>query len=327
MNSLLITRIFKPYKELREWIDESKLVWSTLSMNPNAVHMFEKNKDKLNMCRVVRMKEAMGFIESNLDLLYSREWACLCENPAAIALLERYPERVNISKLCSNPNGKEILDRYIQERDIYDPNIDIMQLCTNPGAVDMLNRIYSDENDDSEENIIISQVYFELLLKNPNVMSINIVKNNFEFLMYMNIDVSGLFENSNKDLKDLMLQYIDIAVKQKRSRSMSLCMFAEEIYIDRLHIFDEEGNLIDPDREHLVDWTSLCKNRNAIRLLKNNLDKVDWKWLSINPAAIGIIKENMDRVNWTFLSGNPEIFRDCYDIYYRYVDIIDMILS
>lgn len=326
MNLLIISKIFKPHKVLLDWIDKDRLVWSTLSMNPNAVDMFESNKDKLIMSRVVLLKEAIGFIEKNVDMLNKDDWDALCENPAAIELLKRNPERININRICANVNGTEILKRYIDEHDIFDTRLEIVKLCMNPSVTDILNMIYDDTNTD-EENIIISQKYFELLLGNPNMMKINIIKNNLEFLMYMNIDVSCLFENTNEELKDIMLNNVDLAVKQRRFRSMSMCIFAEEIYIDILKIFDKDGVLIDPDREYMVDWTSLCKNKNAIRLIRNNLEKVDWRWLSSNPSAIDLIKDDKANINWAFLSLNPSIFKDSYDRYIEYIDVIDMIFT
>ena len=38
----------KPNWKLRDWIDKSKLNWSYLSLNPNAINLLEKNQDKIN---------------------------------------------------------------------------------------------------------------------------------------------------------------------------------------------------------------------------------------------------------------------------------------
>jgi hypothetical protein len=53
-----------------------------------------------------------------------------------------------------------------------------------------------------------------------------------------------------------------------------------------------------------VDWRLLSKNKNAIHLLKDNLDKVCWYYLSENENAISILEENIDKVCWTYLSKN-----------------------
>jgi hypothetical protein len=54
----------------------------------------------------------------------------------------------------------------------------------------------------------------------------------------------------------------------------------------------------------------LSSNKNAIKILENNLDKVDWCNLSSNKNAIKLIENNLDKVNWCNLSGNPSIFED-----------------
>ncbi len=48
----------------------------------------------------------------------------------------------------------------------------------------------------------------------------------------------------------------------------------------------------------------------AIKLLKENQDKINWKWLSFNPndEAIELLNSNLNRnnkINWAFLSANP----------------------
>jgi len=34
--------------KLRDWIDINKIVWYSLSRNPNAIDLLEKNNDKIN---------------------------------------------------------------------------------------------------------------------------------------------------------------------------------------------------------------------------------------------------------------------------------------
>ena len=36
------------YFKLRDWVDKEKLCWETLSANPNAIDLLEKNKNKIN---------------------------------------------------------------------------------------------------------------------------------------------------------------------------------------------------------------------------------------------------------------------------------------
>ena len=38
----------KPIWKLRDWIDKSKLNWTYLSKNPNAIELLEANRDKIH---------------------------------------------------------------------------------------------------------------------------------------------------------------------------------------------------------------------------------------------------------------------------------------
>jgi hypothetical protein len=60
-----------------------------LSQNPNAIHILEKNLDKIN-------------------------WKCLSSNPNAIPLLEKKLDKIDWSVLHENPNAVEFLQNYIQ---------------------------------------------------------------------------------------------------------------------------------------------------------------------------------------------------------------------
>mgnify|MGYP006135181621 CR=1 FL=1 len=39
----------KPIYKLLDWIDEEKLHWTMLSINPAAIHLLEKNQDKITL--------------------------------------------------------------------------------------------------------------------------------------------------------------------------------------------------------------------------------------------------------------------------------------
>ena len=65
--------------KLHDWIDESKLNWFWLSLNPYAIPLLEKYPEKIN-------------------------WSWLSGNPNAIPLLEKYPEKIVWSWLSRNPS-------------------------------------------------------------------------------------------------------------------------------------------------------------------------------------------------------------------------------
>ena len=57
-----------------------------------------------------------------------------------------------------------------------------------------------------------------------------------------------------------------------------------------------------------VNWSMLCINPNAIKLLDSN--KINWAFLSLNPNAIDLLKNNQDKIDSDKLSLNPSIFED-----------------
>ena len=68
----------KPIWKLRDWIDINDLDWDMLSLNKNAIHLLEKNPDKIN-------------------------WLILSLNPNAMHLLEQNPDKINWAHLSGNP--------------------------------------------------------------------------------------------------------------------------------------------------------------------------------------------------------------------------------
>ncbi len=72
------------------------------------------------------------------------------------------------------------------------------------------------------------------------------------------------------------------------------------------HLLSKNKNAIDllEDNLNKIDWNELSLNQNAIDLLEKNLDKINWNYLSINPNAIHLLEANPDKINWHLLSGN-----------------------
>ena len=72
---------FLPDYELLEWIDATRLCWSDLSANPNAIHILKQNQDKINWYWLSRNPAAIHSLEQNKDKI---TWYCLSSNSAAI---------------------------------------------------------------------------------------------------------------------------------------------------------------------------------------------------------------------------------------------------
>ena len=109
-----------------------KVVWWCLSMNSAAAHILEKNLDRVKWAYLSRNEGAMDILKKNLDKvclpwlarnknpaaikllednlhIFSRQeldwkdiWDDLSSNPAALPLLEKYPENINWDALSEN---------------------------------------------------------------------------------------------------------------------------------------------------------------------------------------------------------------------------------
>ena len=73
----------KPVWKLRNWIDIKKLDWHSLSFNPNAIEILEKNEDKI-------------------------DWHVLSSNPGAIKLIEANQNKIIWDLLSGNPSIFEL---------------------------------------------------------------------------------------------------------------------------------------------------------------------------------------------------------------------------
>jgi len=92
-------------------LSSSSYFWSDLCENPYAVHIIEKNLDKLNKyCWNILPKNhnAIHIIEQNLDKLDETGWRNLSKNRNAIPLLEKNPDKIDWYNLSSNQNGIQI---------------------------------------------------------------------------------------------------------------------------------------------------------------------------------------------------------------------------
>ena len=61
----------KPVYKLLDWIDESKLDWQTLCLNPNAIELLKANPDKINWDYLSENPSAIELLRNNKDKIYS----------------------------------------------------------------------------------------------------------------------------------------------------------------------------------------------------------------------------------------------------------------
>ena len=53
-----------------------------------------------------------------------------------------------------------------------------------------------------------------------------------------------------------------------------------------------------------IYWFRLSSNPNAMSLIKKQ-GCMSWKWLSMNPSAIQMLEANPEQIDWSCLSENP----------------------
>ena len=72
----------------------------------NAIHILEKNLNKVDWSSLSENPNAIPILEKNLNKV---DWKYLSRNPNAIPILERNLDKVNLYCLSINPNAHQIL--------------------------------------------------------------------------------------------------------------------------------------------------------------------------------------------------------------------------
>ena len=114
-----------------EWAHSSE-IWRTLCMNENALHILERNPDKIPWRYLSCYKHAIPLLEKNLDKVH---WDNLSQNPGAMHLLERNPHRIDWPFLNCN-RSSEAVALLAKNPD----KINWTSLSTVPQAVDLIEK-------------------------------------------------------------------------------------------------------------------------------------------------------------------------------------------
>ena len=327
-----------PYK-LLDWIDVTKLIYRTLSKNPNAKNLLEKNP------------------------LYSSHtnkigWDSLSENtaPWATYLLEQHPEKINWYVLSGNPSTHAIrmlrqeinrvnnltyaqklletcvethmkwmdffMGTYNYEKYVY-TKIDWYHLSANPGAMELLEEEYT-------RNPQNHRIDDSGLIQNPNInaWAMNLLDEKYtkKPLMW-----DWLSRNPNPFAKQLLEKYpekINWYNLSKNSSPWAIQLL--EQHPEKIDWYDlsmntstfairllEETYKKNPQK---ISWYALAQNTQAIHILEQSIlehnfgyDSIEWIALSSNPNAIHILEKHPDKIHYTIFSRNPAIFTYDYD--------------
>ena len=163
-NSKLIKELYKIFPDVIDWdmlsfnkcteaiklltANQDKINWDNLSTNTNSkaielLRQFPADINLYNLCLNTNQK-AIHLIEDIIgrhpeylrndpmtrnQTKVSIGWGRLSANPKAIKLLEKYPQHIVLSGICSNPNAVRLIKPRI--KDITEPN-ELYNLSSNP---------------------------------------------------------------------------------------------------------------------------------------------------------------------------------------------------
>ena len=120
---------YTPYK-LLDWVNKVILnkFLEKLSMNPKAIHLLERNPDKINWYNLPENPNSINLLKQNPDKI---EWLTLSINPNALDLLEQNPDKIEWDGLFSNSSIFEVDYQVLQQR-IEPFKEELIQKCFHP---------------------------------------------------------------------------------------------------------------------------------------------------------------------------------------------------
>ena len=258
--------------KLVEWIKVSEILkCAELSSNPNAIELLS-------------LKENIKYIDyKNLSKNINPEALLLIKNKIieekklSNTQFEKLKNKINWYDLSQNPIAVEIL-----ELKKYENDISWEAICnnSNPKVLKLIQKKIKEDPDELDwEELSSNSIAIKLLKKNPD-----------------DIDYSGLSANSSDEAIQLL---------KKKPNKIDLDMLSANTNPIALKLLQK---ILELEPEKLKDWTNLSKNPlpEAMKILKNNFNKIDWVWLSYNSSdeAIQLLKDNYDNINWNMLSAN-----------------------
>jgi hypothetical protein len=320
--------VFEQYEKilnlvLRDWIPIEKLDWKKLSGNPNAIKLLDANPDKIdwhnlsgnpngfnlikkyaignkeqedkilwhNLC--LNSKAAIKLLETKIQEDENNiSWFFLAENPDAISIIRKYPEKINWTALSKNSNAIDILRKKWEEDKILIETkhpiythlkvnniVSWDNLSGNIGAFDLLKEKIQMEKDmpPDEYNLLNYKEKINWGSLSGNRQAFELLEENMDKIVWQNLS-----NNSNPKAIQLLKERVEYERRLKRRHRLKL--------------------------SNKIDWTLLSRNPNAIEILVANKKKINWSSLSRNPNAIDILEANQDKIDWKFFSSNPSIF-------------------
>ena len=269
---------------------------------------FYKVKPWLNIERIywwqlVKKRNAILFIEKNLDYLTHSDKEELSRNPFAATMLGRHTDKIIWNEFVHNPNAIHVIEQ----------NLDLcIKSLTCYGRIcllqhpDFIHIIINNKDKIIDE--FLNTSCLNILARHENMVYINLLD---EFIMKYPDKLLATYYFwddllRNKNAIHVIEKCLHLA---PRDAWQSLAYNSNAIHIieQNLDKFNQRG------------WDNLSENPNAIHLLKKNLDKINWYKLSNNKNAFEIFKEYPEKIqSYSFIdydnfSVNSSIFEYDYD--------------
>jgi hypothetical protein len=290
-----------------------------LSLNENAIHLLEKNIDKIDWKYLSLNHNAIHLLEKNLDKI---DWTKLSKNINAIHLLEKNLDKVDWKYLALNHNAIHLLEKNIDNIYIngyFQPlrSLQDHKILKNI-SLEKFNTIFFERSGyDNDHNIYckisnfkyINIKQFNEIFKNRNNFNPKPKKDLFD---YCNV----LIGNEDPDIIKILEKYMDKFIDNNcfldwflLKNNLNGLRFLEK-NLDKLYITDHQ-------------WIELSSKPNAIHLLEKNLHKVNWYWLSINHNAIHILEKKINAEKLIKKNTIHLMLKEQFDNIYKRIDKIE----
>jgi len=286
--------------------------WEELSKNPYAIEILTspENYTYINWKSLSSntSSAAIEFLLSDENIKFVK-WLEFSRNPCddAIQFLIDNPHHIDWEGLSANTNSKAIplLKKKIKEE----------------------NQLY--ELSPTKYANLENKVYWRALSANPNAIPF-IIKKIKDDIRLEDIDWNALSENpaiffpfkKNIQAKSKMASIILLRARAKSGIAILPDELQEKIAGDLITI--SINKLRDGIPVDKLNWSGLCKNPNAIDLIRDRMNfeknlskeeydrlpyKINWSALCKNsdPGAIDLLSlpENYEKIDWLLLSSNP----------------------
>jgi len=280
--------------------------WFSITYNPNAIHIIEKNLNQIEFPVLACNPNAISIIEKNLDQYnfnsYGNKdfWDNLSANPNAYDILIKNIEKINWEILATNPNVIFIFTNLMIEKNklIYNylNNLDNNDIID----ISFINKLFNFDEDNFIDRLSSNPNAIPLIEKNlekiswydlvANLNAYHLIKNNINKFNWCNLSSNP---NAIDLIENKIIEELISPCKKKKLDNTD----SDQYCFGNAFLFGKTN-------WDKIDWDKLSFNIKAIHILEKNLNKVNWNNLSLNSNAINLLKKNLDKVNWHNLSLN-----------------------